>query len=63
MPGGIEHGRVLFEGRQRLAVHGDRYVLEREQFLSAVTGQVRSAQAAEAVVDARLRASREAPPV
>ena len=39
------------------------YVLEREQFLSAVTGQVRSAQAAEAVVDARLRASREAPPV
>ena len=33
------------------------YVVAREPFLSAVTGHVRSAQAAEAVVDARLLAS------
>ena len=33
------------------------YVVGREQFLAAVTGHVRSAQAADAVVDARLRAS------
>jgi MFS family permease len=43
------------------AVHagsdGLLYVLEREQFLAAITGHVRSVQAAEAIVDARLRAS------
>jgi MFS family permease len=33
------------------------YVVAREPFLAAVTGHARSAQAAEAVVDARLRAS------
>ena len=38
------------------------WVVGREQFLAAVTGHVRSAQAAEAVVDARLRASSEPPP-
>jgi MFS family permease len=41
---------------------GRLYVLEREQFLAAVIGQVRAAQAAEAVVDARLRASSGPPP-
>ena len=38
------------------------YGLGREQFLAAVTGHARAAQAAEAVVDARLRAS-SGPPV
>lgn len=41
----------------RAETDGLLYVLEREQFLAAVTGHVRSVQAAEAVVDARLRAS------
>ena len=35
------------------------YVIARRPFLQAVTGQARAAQAAEAVVDARLRASTE----
>jgi len=35
------------------------YVLGRQPFLQAVTGQARAAQAAETVVDARLRASTE----
>ncbi len=43
------------------AVHAETdgllYVLAREQFLAAVTGHLRSSQAAEAVADARLRAS------
>ena len=38
------------------------YVVAREQFLRAVTGQVRSSQAAEAVADARLRAGGGPPP-
>jgi CRP-like cAMP-binding protein len=37
------------------------YVLARDPFLAAVTGHPRSAQAADAVVDARLRASSESP--
>jgi len=45
----------------RAETDGLLYVLAREQFLGAVTGHVRSTQAAEAVVDARLRASSEPP--
>ena len=41
----------------RAETDGLLYVLAREPFLAAVTGHVRAAQAAEAVVDARLRAS------
>jgi CRP-like cAMP-binding protein len=42
---------------------GRLYVLAREPFLAAVTGHPRSAQAAEAVVDERLRASSGPPRV
>ena len=41
----------------RAETDGLLYVLAREPFLAAVTGHARAAQAAEAVVDARLRAS------
>ncbi|MEA2194245.1 MAG: hypothetical protein QOG42_679, partial [Solirubrobacteraceae bacterium] len=43
------------------ATDGLLYVLDRVPFLAAVGGHVRSVQAAQAVVDARLRASGEAP--
>jgi hypothetical protein len=45
----------------RAETDGLLYVLAREPFLGAVTGHVRAGQAAEAVVDARLRASGQPP--